>query len=175
MEGMIRIAIVEDDPAAKEQLKTYLEKYLNQQQEPCVINCFADGREIVEDYKPSYDLIFLDIEMEHLDGMSAAKQIRMVDKHTIIVFVTQMAQYAVKGYEVDAVDFILKPLDYFSFAFKMQRVMDLLALRKDVKVLMRSGSSWCAIPSSEIYYIEVLNHDLLIHAASGVLYLEISA
>lgn len=165
---MIRIAIVEDDPAAQQQLKNYLEKYLNSRKERFVIVCFSDGKEIADDYKPDFDLIFLDIEMAQLDGMSAAKRIREADKHTLIVFVTQMAQYAVKGYEVDAVDFILKPLDYFSFAFKMQKVMDHLALRKELKMLIRNGSSWCAVPSGEIYYIEVLNHDLIFHTANGV-------
>lgn len=165
---MIRIAIVEDDPAAKKQLKAYLEKYLTEKQKRFVITCFSDGEEIAEEYKPEYDLIFLDIEMAGMDGMSTARRIRTVDRHTLIVFVTQMAQYAVKGYEVDALDFIVKPLDYYSFSFKMQKVMDHLELRKDLKVIVRNGSSWCAISSREIYYIEVLNHDLIIHAVSGV-------
>lgn len=56
--------------------------------------------------------------MEKLNGMAAAKRIRDTDEHTAIVFVTRMAKYAIKGYEVSALDFIVKPVEYGSFALK---------------------------------------------------------
>lgn len=65
----------------------------------------------MENYQPAFDLIFMDIEMKPLDGMKAAQQIRKTDQKTVIIFVTQMAQYAVKGYEVGALDFMVKPVD----------------------------------------------------------------
>lgn len=164
---MLRIAIVEDVPTEAEKLKSYVQKYLSTLGKQYAIACFTDGKELVEHYQAAYDLIFLDIEMQDMDGMTAARQIRQVDQHTLLVFVTRMAQFAVKGYEVGAVDFILKPLDYFTFSFKMQKVMNYLSLRKDVKVIVKNGGEIYALPSREIRYIEVLNHELIIHTKSG--------
>lgn len=61
--------------------------------------------------------------MPHLNGMEAAQKIRELDKEVVIVFITNMAQYAIKGYEVDALDFILKPLNYYTFSMRFTRAV----------------------------------------------------
>lgn len=134
----------------------------------CAITLFSGGQGIVENYQPVFDLIFMDIEMKPMDGMTAAHQIRRTDRQTVIIFVTQMAQYAVKGYEVGALDFIVKPVDYYSFEFKMTRVLQYLSVRREIRLLVREGGSLRVLPSPEIYYIEVMNHDLIYHAKTGV-------
>ena len=65
---------------------------------------------MVEDYRPVYDIIFLDVEMLHLDGMETARRIRELDSDVLLIFITNMAQYAIKGYAVGALDYILKPV-----------------------------------------------------------------
>lgn len=165
---VVRIAVVEDDPVSAELLKAHLQQFFQERAADYTLSCFSDGKDILENYRPVYDLIFLDIEMPGVDGMTAARTIRQTDQQTVIIFVTQMAQYAVKGYEVNALDFILKPVDYFSFAFKMQRVMSTLELRQNVKIMLHNASSWQALYSLDIYYIEVLNHDLIFHTKNGV-------
>ncbi len=166
---MVRIAIVEDDPFSREKLHGYVRRYCEDKQIPFLVTLFPDGKEIAGDYKPVYDIIFMDIEMEGLDGMQAARQIRKVDQHTVIMFVTKMVQYAVKGYEVDALDFMVKPVDYHSFAFKMRRALERLEVRKEIRLVLRDGASWRLLLSSEIYYIEVLTHNLHYHTTHGVI------
>lgn len=63
---------------------------------------FTDGVEILEDYRPVYDIIFLDVKMQHLDGMETARRIRELDSDVLLIFITNMAQYAIKGYAVGA-------------------------------------------------------------------------
>ena len=107
---MIRVAIVEDEAEIREQLMGYVQRYTRQYGTAFEVKTFADGLEILEDYRPAYDLILLDIEMKHLDGMETARRIRELDPDVMLVFITNMAQYAIKGYAVGALDYVLKPV-----------------------------------------------------------------
>lgn len=93
---MTRIAIVEDEAAVREQLAGYVQRYTRQYGTPFEVTEFADGMEILEDYRPQFDIIFLDVEMKHLDGMETARRIRERDGGVLIVFITNMAQYAIR-------------------------------------------------------------------------------
>lgn len=94
---MTRIAIVEDETAVREQLAGYVQRYTRQYGTQFEVTMFTDGVEILEDYRPVYDIIFLDIEMLHLDGMETARRIRELDSDVLLIFITNMAQYAIKG------------------------------------------------------------------------------
>ena len=76
----MRIAIVEDDLAARQQLKTYVLKYFKGREKEVELSVFCDGDEIVEPYRADYDLIFLDIQMKRMDGMETAERIRRMDE-----------------------------------------------------------------------------------------------
>ena len=97
---MTRIAIVEDEAAVREQLAGYVQRYTRQYGTQFEVTMFTDGVEILEDYRPVYDIIFLDVEMLHLDGMETARRIRELDSDVLLIFITNMAQYAIKGYAV---------------------------------------------------------------------------
>ena len=117
---MTRIAIVEDEAAVREQLAGYVQRYTRQYGTPFEVTEFADGMEILENYRPQFDIIFLDVEMKHLDGMETARRIRERDGGVLIVFITNMAQYAIRGYAVGALDYVLKPVPYFAFSQQLQ-------------------------------------------------------
>ena len=107
---MTRIAIVEDEAAVWEQLAGYVQRYTRQYGTQFEVTMFIDGVEILEDYRPVYDIIFLDVEMQHLDSMETARRIRELDSDVLLIFITNMAQYAIKGYAVGALDYVLKPV-----------------------------------------------------------------
>ena len=107
---MTRIAIVEDEAAVREQLAGYVQRYTRQYGTQFEVTMFTDGVEILEDYRPVYDIIFLDVEMQHLDGMETVRRIRELDSDVLLIFLTNMAQYAIKGYAVGALDYVLKPV-----------------------------------------------------------------
>ena len=109
---MLQIAIIEDEADLAQQTKVNAVRYLNEQGLEGNIAVFNDGMDIAENYKPIWDILLLDIEMPLLDGMSAAQKIREQDATVVMIFITRMAKYAIKGYEVDALDFILKPITY---------------------------------------------------------------
>ena len=99
---MVKLAIVEDDKSYIESLKEYIDTYMKENGISIDVKIFRDGNKIVFDYQPVYDIILMDIEMPGIDGMTAAEEIRKVDKDVIIIFITNMAQYAIQGYKVRA-------------------------------------------------------------------------
>ena len=97
---MVRIAIVEDEAAVREQLQGYIQRYTRQYGTKFAVTEFSDGVEILDAYRPVYDIVLLDVEMKHLDGMETARRIRELDRDVVLLFITNMAQYAIKGYAV---------------------------------------------------------------------------
>ena len=92
---MYRVAIVEDEEEFREQLQLYLKQYETENQVSFQISLFEDGADIIENYKKEYDLILLDIEMPKMNGMSAAEKIRDQDEQVVLMFITNMEQYAI--------------------------------------------------------------------------------
>lgn len=111
---MIHIAIVEDEKSYIKQLTEYIDRFSREFSQEIKLSVFTDGDEILEKYTADYDIILLDIQMRFIDGMTAAEKIREMDKSVVIMFITNMTSYAVKGYEVDALDYMVKPVEYFS-------------------------------------------------------------
>ena len=94
------------------------------------------------------DLVLLDIEMPGLNGMEAARLIRSKDEGVILVFITNIAQYAIKGYEVGALDFILKPLRYSAFEMKLGHIVSQIERKKGKSCLISSGKKHLPMRSS---------------------------
>lgn len=159
--NMTRIAIVDDEVCFQEQMKEYLSRYEKEEGERFQVSVFTDGLGIAENYQGQWDVIFMDIKMKHMDGMTAARKIREYDSRVILIFITTMGNYAIEGYEVEALDFIVKPLEYVQFRMKMRRALN--AVRKgDMKkylLLAREGHKE-RVSSDDIFYIEVKNHSL---------------
>lgn len=127
---MFRIAIVEDQEETRECLNRFTRQYAGEQGLQVEISLIADGSEIAEHYTPGFDIIFMDVEMPRLDGFGAAEAIRAVDAEVVLVFVTNMAQYAIRGYEVDALDYVLKPVNYYQFCTKLSRAIQRVQRRR---------------------------------------------
>ena len=126
---MIRLALVEDDELYRSQLREYIDKYSAVSGEKFTVTEFSDGDEIALGYKAVYDIILMDIEMKFMDGMMAAEEIRKVDTEVIIIFITNSPQYAIKGYAVDALDYVLKPVSYYAFSQRLGRAVERVARR----------------------------------------------
>ena len=151
---MVRIAIVEDDRHDREALKKCLSRYEKENQVKFSLTEFQDGEDIVTDYTASYDLIILDIEMAFLNGMKAAEKIRELDTNVIIIFITNMAQYAIRGYAVDALDYVLKPVSYFAFSQRLNRAISRMKKRETKMIMVNIKGGTVRINIANIYYIE---------------------
>lgn len=128
----VNVAIVEDESEYARELQDYLRRYGREVGERFDITVYPDGEDIVDDYRSGmYDIILMDIEMKSMDGMTAAEHIRDVDGDVVIMFITNMAQYAIRGYRVDALDYVLKPISYFSFTQRLGKAMERMRRREE--------------------------------------------
>lgn len=161
---MFKIAIVEDEIKQASLLQEHLGEYSRQTGTEFLIKHFPDGLDFLNEYHPDYDLVFMDIDMPCLNGLEAAKRLRELDSTIVLVFVTCLAKYAIHGYEVDAMDFMVKPLYYDSFATKLERILIAASKKHGKKVIIRGGNKIISLDSKCILYVESMDHDLYIHS-----------
>lgn len=165
---MIRIALVEDDPIYQKQLQGYLDRFAQEQGETLSVAAFCDGHEIAYHYKAGYDIILMDIELGTVSGMEAAELIRKSDAEVVIIFITNSPQYAIRGYAVEALDYILKPVSYYAFSQRLLRAVERMGHRKRQYFGVNLGRGQVKkLPLSAIYYVEVQEHILIYHTAQG--------
>lgn len=129
---------------------------------------FSDGEDITTNYTAKYDLILLDIEMAFMNGMSAAQRIREVDPDVELIFITNMPQYAIQGYKVNALDYMLKPISYFSFTETMNKALKRIGNSEKKYVVVATKGGKMKLDISSICYVEVLDHLLLYHTVDGI-------
>ena len=163
----VRIAIVEDDKTASDTLLGYIDEYGAENSENFETARFYGVTAFLEAFKGNYDIVFMDIELPDGNGMDAVKRIREHYRDVIIIFVTNMAQYAVKGYEVRAFDFIVKPLNKYGFSVKFKEALECYRRKADVSVWISNKDGKTRLSASSIKYIEVYKHVLIYHTTDG--------
>ena len=164
---MIRVGIVEDDASASDTLQRHLKRYTHDTGVTFAVSTFSDGADIVDTYAPEYDLLFLDIEMQHLDGLATARQVRQADPDVTIFFITEMPQYAIRGYEVAAFTYLLKPVPYFSFSQDLTRALGQLRHRDEGSLVVTIGGTVHRVPFADLLYVESLRHRMYLHTRDG--------
>lgn len=161
---MIRIAIVENEERDYLVLKEFLDRFSRDKNVQFETEYFQDAVDFVSDYHYNFDLIFFDIMMPDIDGMDAAKRIRKVDTGVTIIFVTNMAQYAIQGYNVSAHYFILKPVVYKDFAVKLEETLvHIEREKKNEFLILDMPYEKRKVFTKEIKYIEIFSHNVVFH------------
>ena len=164
---MVRIGLVDDDSEHLKLMREFLGRYEREEKVGFSIEEYRDGLSFVEDYDGTLDVVFLDIEMPHIDGMTAAKKIRERDQTLGIVFVTNMAQFAIHGYEVNAIDFIVKPVSYYVFADKLKKAIRFSCAKTEKELVVQTEESIVKLTSSQLLYIEKDENYLVYHTLKG--------
>lgn len=155
---MIKVAIVDDSIKCIEQLKALLTKYQSNNNVLFDIHTYVNGIAFLDKYSCDFDIVFMDMEMPHIDGLSVCKELRKNDQNVKIVFVTIMEQLAIKGYEVDATYYLIKPLEYKDFANKMQKIIQKIECKHTKNIILQKDGQIKNVCIDDIMLIESDNH-----------------
>ena len=161
------VAIVEDDDAEYAEIKLALDKFGAENDVTFVSDRYDNADVMLSVYKPVYDIVFMDIGLPGTDGFEASKKLREADKNVLLIFVTSMSRFAVSGYEVDAFDFIVKPIAYGNFKLKLMRSLQRLSSSRDSRIKVQAADGLRIVSVSSIKYVEVMNRSIIYHTTDG--------
>ncbi len=162
----IRIGVVEDDPQARKIVLTFLKRFSEESDDTFTIAVFDDALSLIDRYRPVYDILLMDIEMSGMNGMDAARWIRKCDQSVIIVFITAAPQYAISGYEVQALSYLLKPVPWFAFKQELERSIGMVRHKIGSSMLVETRSQGLRLELSHVIYFESIRHTIVIHTLS---------
>ncbi|WP_370775156.1 LytR/AlgR family response regulator transcription factor [Holdemania massiliensis] len=160
---MIHIAIAEDIPAERDQLVAALRQAEQQLNEEFQIQTFSDGSELLQKYPHPLDILLLDIQMAEISGMEAARQIRQFDDQVILIFVTSLAQYALDGYAVRAMDYLIKPVRPAALTQTLRLALSHLKKQGGRPLKVRTTEGLAVVDPTTLKYAEAVNHKVVLH------------
>ncbi|MCR5415777.1 MAG: LytTR family DNA-binding domain-containing protein [Pseudobutyrivibrio sp.] len=165
----MQIAIIDDSKEDQDMILDYLSKFFEEKNEEYSTTLFDDAITFLDEYSYAFDFIIFDIDMPTLSGIDAAKKLREMDSRVTIMFVTNMPQYALEGYSVEAVDYVLKPLSYPDFRLKMMKAEKYIIRNSSKKITINSTEEGLiTVESSDITYIESKLHYIYYHTTDGI-------
>ncbi len=164
---MYEIAIVEDNAAEAARLTQYLERFSKENGTELEAVLFKNAHAFMDAFRYQFDIVFMDIELPGISGMDTARWLRERDGTVTLIFVTHLMQYAVNGYEVDALDYIVKPVEYPTFALKMRRAVQQREILQDREVTLDTREGMIRVSAEKIKYVEIYNHHIYYHLTDG--------
>ena len=164
---MIKFAICDDEPIMVHEISNQLSQYMDGRKiTPYSVTSFSNGCALLES-DCNFDIVFLDIQMDNLDGIETAKILRQRRNRSLLIFVTVLKEYVFNAFEVEAYDYLLKPLDSNHFERTMDRAISTLAQRTDKSIVIQRGSSCDVVPLAQIVYCEVQGRKVYVHQSDG--------
>lgn len=162
------VAIIEDNVSDRDTLINNLMKYGSLHDCGFQISDYASGEAFLRERNRNFDIVFMDIQLLGIDGIETARRFRQHHPVTILILVTNTEHYAIRGYDVNANDFILKPVRYVSFENKLTKAIAAsVAAASEEKIAVNLKEETRLIPLKNIYYIEIAQHELIYHTTMG--------
>lgn len=168
---MINIAVCDDEKSQLEYLSNVIRKWSDILNKPCTLSLFESAEEFWFEYgKNRFDIAVLDIQMSGQNGMELAKELRKLNDKISIIFVTGISDYIGEGYNVYAVNYLLKPID----ENRLFEALSAASERNNVfsdnkKVVLEIDGETIAIYEDEIEYLEAFSHSTSVYTESGAL------
>ena len=160
---MWNIAIIEDEEAMSNQLVSYFAKFGKDYNESFSFAIFNNAETFLKNYKKEYSVVLMDINLPGMNGMECVKKLRAIDDTVLVVFVTNLSQFAVDGYEVKAFDFVVKPISYYNFSLKLKRALSHLSSLNNYELIISTKDKKYFININQLIYIEIRNHTIIYH------------
>lgn len=166
---MLNICICDDEPRITDQLEGFirqLEQEDSREELHFSSTIYHSGKELLENYKNQFDVILLDVEIGNDNGINVAKALREKNCDAILIFITQYLQYATEGYKVKAYRYILKPVDYQSFATEVKAAAIEAEKREKSIAVMVGKDQYANVKMNDIISVEIFGRNAIIHLKS---------
>lgn len=165
---MIRIAVCDDEPVMCSFLNKKISSLLKTAGEPFSIACYSSSSELLGS-SAAYDLIFLDIRMPGFDGIDTARQLRERLPDVLLVFVTILKDHMPQAFEVEAFDYLCKPVRTEHLSRTLRRALKRLKRQTEPRLLIRTLNQFHSIRLSSLFYCEVIDRKIYLHTDNGVI------
>ncbi|MGM9603834.1 MAG: LytR/AlgR family response regulator transcription factor [Faecousia sp.] len=166
---MLQLCVIDDEIEEARKIQNMLTKLLGSRNESSEISVYQDAHAFLATFtRGRYDIIFLDIQMPEMDGMTCAQEIRRRDSSVILIFITSMVQYAVQGYRVEATDYLVKPVEPTLLAHSLHRALK--HLNKHQKLTIRSSDGLHSLNTDDLLYVEAVNHRVILHTTREIIH-----
>lgn len=165
----MKVAIIEDEKREQEVLRAYFSRLEDVDGVITNLRFFDTGDDFLDEFEfGKFDLILMDIDLNsRINGIETSQRLRKIDDQVILIFMTNLAQYAIEGYKVKAFDYIVKPISYFDFSQRMKIIYQHVQERVVQKIIIPNSDAKMVVNIKDIYYVEVNNHSLIYHTANG--------
>lgn len=158
---MFKIAVCDDEPAFVEQISDRIKKYMPD----CIIQCFLSSEDLLLQ-EELFDIYLLDIQMEKMDGIEAAKKLRELDEESIIVFVTGAKEYVFQAFDVAALHYLVKPVDNAKLQDVLERAKKEIGKkqnRRDRQIFIKTRNKKITLNVADILYFENAMRKIIAH------------
>ena len=163
---MIRIAICDDEKYMSDHIRTLVSDFFHKKNREISFRMFSSGEELLS-YNGQIDILFLDIQMKDMDGMETARRLRADKFRGFLVFITVLKEMVFQSFEVQAYDYLVKPVDDKQFEKTMDRLYASIQNASEDSLLVQKGYEGRIIPKDEIVFCEIIDRKIYLNLASG--------
>ena len=164
----LNIALVDDNRIDREKLSRGIYKYFSENNsEACEISCFKNGETILKNFEPEkFQIIFMDIIMNAINGIETARKIREVDNKVLIIFITTSKEFAFDTFPLHPFDYMLKPFESERLNYVLNEAVKILN-NPEPFINVKISRSVYKIPLKDISAILSNNHNVEIFMTGG--------
>jgi len=164
----MRFAICDDELSIQQRLSEAITDWAKSKKIQVDVLCYPSAECFLMSWQEiTFDIIFLDIQMKSMTGIELAQCVRRKDKNMMIVFVTSFTQYAVRGYDVNALHYLIKPVSQAKLLPILDKAYTIWRSRKKASFVVSNGNGQMKLPHDDIFYISMLSHTAIIQTESN--------
>ena len=163
---MIHIAICDDEKHMSDHIRSMISDFFRKKNQEISLHMFSSGEELLS-YNGQIDILFLDIQMKDMDGMETARKLRADKFRGFLVFITVLKEMVFQSFEVQAYDYLVKPVDEKQFEKTMERLYASMQNASEDSLLVQKGYEGRIIPKDEIVFCEIIDRKIYLNLASG--------
>ncbi len=163
---MIRIAICDDEKHMSDHIRAMASDFFRKKNREIHFRTFLSGEELLN-FDGQIDILFLDIQMKGMDGLETARKLRAGQFRGFLIFITVLKEMVFQSFEVQAYDYLVKPVDEKQFEKTMERLFASMQNNGEDSLLVQKGYEGRIIREEEIVFCEVIDRKIYLNLTSG--------